>query len=145
MTVHTNSTILTMLTRFINSYCDHGGCPCRLSIPHTGQLTSSCLLYFSSLSSPTLFLFLPSTRWTTQPESESQDQNEQWGLARHHPTCLCNQFAVNYTRAATEGAPMEEAYQRRPTGSVTEEKRQRQNHAHHNPQFTRAQGVTRQI
>ena len=34
---------------------------------------------------------------------------------------------------------MAEAYQRRPMASVTEEKRQRRTHAHHCPQFTRAQ------
>ena len=49
------------------------------------------------------------------------------------------------TRASTEGAPMaERAYRRRPTASVTKEKRQRQKHAHHCPQVTRALGVSRQ-
>ena len=56
----------------------------------------------------------------------------------HHPTCLRNRVRIQL-----QGHQLWEQ-RGRPTASVTEERRQRQNHAHRCPRFTCAQGVSRQ-
>ena len=115
---------------------------------HTGQLTSSSILYFSlpPILSLHLAIFGQMDCWSLKPNSHSNNhgtvpiyrREALPGLGSYLPT------EQHSDPSQLQGLQQRErqwqrAYQRRPTASVSEEKRQRHNHAHLCPPFTRAQ------
>ena len=143
-----------MLTRFITSQRDHGGYLCMgtdtsLSLQESWHLPpSSISLAGQTLQSfPRDYMYSSLPSFFPRPPSLSlhsltsltfnqRDYEKKWSLKFN---CHSNRTAFCMESTTTEGAPVAEGLPEETNGTWdSRKKRQRQKHAHHWQQFTRA-------